>query len=50
MNVMVYTSDPDSVDPAFVAGTLETAGFFVASVSINDGERLWELGQPTKSL
>jgi hypothetical protein len=44
MDVMLYTSDPDQVDPYVVRNALEAAGFFVASVTVNDGERKWEMG------
>jgi hypothetical protein len=44
MDVMIYTSDPDHVDPDIVRLALEQAGFFVASVNVNDGERKWEMG------
>jgi len=43
MDVMIYTSDPDAVDPAEVAQLLSNGGFFVASVNVNDGERRWEM-------
>lgn len=50
MDIYIRTEDPDSVDPAFIAGTLEEAGFYVFLVNINDGERVWEDGDPTKAL
>jgi hypothetical protein len=43
MDVMIYTSDPDAVDPEAVAQLLSNGGFFVASVVVNDGERRWEM-------
>lgn len=41
MNVHIYTSDPDAVDPARIAEVLEADNFFVLGVEINDGERSW---------
>jgi hypothetical protein len=45
MDVMIYTSDPDNVNPAEIAEALGKANYLVASVSINDGERTWEMGE-----
>lgn len=45
MDVEIYTSDPDAVDPAEVARALEVAGYFVSSVTVNEGERTWEMGK-----
>jgi hypothetical protein len=44
MDVMIYTSDPDAVDPVQIALVLSNANYFVASVNINDGVRKWEMG------
>lgn len=44
MDVDIRTSDPDKVDPEEVAQLLSNGGFFVASVTINGGERKWEMG------
>lgn len=42
MEIEISTSDPDAVDPREVAETLQAAGWFVLSVSVNEGERYWE--------
>jgi hypothetical protein len=49
MDVEISTSDPDKVDPGRVAGWLKSAGYYVNSVSINEGERYWEEGQSNGS-
>lgn len=42
MEVEIWTSDADAVDPAEVARLLEKHGnFYVHSVTINDNERTW---------
>lgn len=41
MDVTIYTSDPDAVDPERIAELLEADNFFVRSVVINSGERSW---------
>lgn len=41
MDVEISTSDPDNVDPVRVKDALEAANFFVLSVSVNEGERVW---------
>ena len=41
MNVLIYTSDPDNVDPAEIAAAIEGANYFVMSVDVNDGTRTW---------
>ena len=43
MDIMVYTSDPDSIDPQHIAELLEADHFFVLSVNVNEGDRLWTL-------
>lgn len=42
MDVHIYTSDPEAVDPERIAHLLEGDNFFVLSVTINDGERKWD--------
>jgi hypothetical protein len=42
MDVSISTSDPDNVDPVMVKDALEAANLFVLSVTVNDGERVWE--------
>ena len=42
MEIEISTSDPEAVDPKEIAHLIELGGFYVASVSINDGERRWE--------
>lgn len=42
MDIEISTSDPDSVDPEDIAMTLRAKGYFVLSVSINEGERTWK--------
>lgn len=41
MDVEISTSSPEAVDPAVVAHALQSAGFFVLSVTVNEGERKW---------
>ena len=38
---MIYTSDPDNVDPKDVYDALDAAGYFVLSVDVNYGERTY---------
>jgi len=45
MDIMIYTSDPDKVDPAEIADALSKANYLVLSVNVNDGERTWEMGE-----
>src|SRR3954463_5179378 len=49
MDISIHTSDPDNVDPAAVKNALEEANFFVLSVNVNDGERVWNFSpEPTQ--
>lgn len=42
MDIEISTSDPANVDPSEIASAIEGAGYFVLSVSVNEGERRWE--------
>lgn len=46
MDISIYTSDSDNVDPQDVATRLGLAGYLVLSVDVNDGERYWSYGEP----
>ena len=41
MDIEISTSDPDTVDPGDIAAAIERAGYFVLSVSVNEGARYW---------
>jgi len=45
MEIQIFTSDPDNVNPEEIARTLLHAGWFVGSVDVNDGERVWRYEQ-----
>lgn len=42
MEIKIATSDADDVSPVQVAMLLEWEGYYVRSVTINDGERTWK--------
>lgn len=42
MNIEISTSDPDAVDPEEIGRLIERRGYYVATVSVNEGQRLWE--------
>lgn len=43
MNIEISTSDAEQVDPTDIAEILTSYGFFVMSVSVNEGERFWQV-------
>lgn len=36
MNVVIYTSDPDSIDTEEIKAAIEAAGYFVLDVTVED--------------
>lgn len=44
MEIIIYTSDPDNVDPRHIASLLGSE-YLVLSVVVNDGERGWHIGE-----
>jgi len=45
MDISIFTSSPEAVDPAEIADALEKAGYLVISVDVNEGERVWTMGE-----
>jgi hypothetical protein len=47
MDVEIHTSDPDNTAPGEIAAWLVKGGWAVLSVSVNEGERTWNLNTGT---